>query len=353
MADTVIYGTSGNDTIPATTAGTSNGSLILTLSGTIAQGELPMFNVLINGVVVRTGVVLTADSLQHETQQVYVALPEGTINSVQIDYTNDPQTDYTTQDRNIYIHSATLNGTNLPVASALYTRDGYTGPHNAEDGATMDGREDMNWGGEMTWSGSLVQNATAGSGGSILIDAGVGLDTVTFAQARSDYTIGHTSTGFSITPTAGGTTTFFGSVERLSFGDGTHWAIDMDGSAGTAAKMMVTLLGQEFLANEALAGLFMFYLDQGMSAETLAGHVVASAEYQAYLGGSSNSAYVYEMYSNLAGSPPSNEDMNYLVGLLDSGAITKAGMTVIAMEHDVVELRTMGVMNGGLEYDPY
>ncbi|MES2634791.1 MAG: carbohydrate-binding domain-containing protein [Pseudomonadota bacterium] len=349
MADTVIYGTAGNDTISANASGTSNGSLVLTVAGTIGENQLPMFNVLINGVIVRSSIVATADYFGNETQQVYVALPAGPINSVQIDYTNDPQNDDYRLDRNLIIHKVTLNGTDLPVTSAVYTRDGYTGPHNAENGATIDGQSDMNWGGELTWTGPAVTAAVAGPGGSTLIDTGLGIDTVTFSGTIASYNVGHTATGFSVTPDAGGATTYFGSVERLDFSD-KSLAIDMDGNAGVAAKLLITLLGEEFLQDENLAGLFISYLDQGLSAETLAGGILDNADWQAYAGGSSNAAYVTEMYTNLAGFAPSDADFDYLVGLLDSGAITKAGMTLIAMEHEAVDIRMTGVMTTGLEY---
>ncbi len=353
MADTVIYGTSGNDIISANASGSSNGSLILTVSGTSGENMFPQFDVLINGAVVRSQIMVTANDSKLDTQQVYVALPAGPINSVRIDFTNDAQNDYSLGDRNIFIYKAMLNGTDLPPSSAIYTRDGFTGPPGSSTAPTIAGQGEMYWGGELTWSGSLVSNAVAGPGGSRLIDGDAGIDTVTFAGASTGFNIGHTATGFSTQAALGGTTTYYGSVERLDFTD-RNIAIDVDGNAGTAAQMLVTLLGQEFLSDESLVGLLLSYLDQGVSAGDLAAGVLADASYQAYVAGSSgaltNVEYVNEMYSNLAGFAPSAGVRDELVGYLDRGEITQAGMTLIAMEHEAVEARLVGVMNNGIEY---
>ncbi|MES2784437.1 MAG: carbohydrate-binding domain-containing protein [Pseudomonadota bacterium] len=349
MADTVIYGTAGNDTISSTAAGTSNGSLILTVSGSSGENMLPQFDVLINGTVVRSQIMVTANDADLDTQQVYVALPAGPINSVRIDFTNDAQNDYSLGDRNIFIYKATLNGTDLPTSSAIYTRDGFTGPPGSPTAPSIAGQAEMYWGGELTWSGSLVSNAVAGAGGSRLIDGDTGIDTVTFGGASTGFNIGHTATGFSTQAALGGTTTYYGSVERLDFTD-RNIAIDMDGNGGDAARLLITLAGEEYLADENLAGLFISYLDQGLSVEALAGAILAHPDWQALAGGSSNAAYVTEMYSNLAGFAPPPEEFNYLVGLLDSGALSQAAMTMIAMDHEAVDIRMTGVMNTGLEY---
>ena len=350
--DTVILGTSGNDTIPAGGASTGNGALILTVDSTIAQGERATFDVLVNGVVVRSGISVTADHAEGDTQQVYVPMPAGTIDNLSIHYTNDPQTDYSTQDRNLFIESAKLNGTTLPVASAVYARDGFTGADNTEQGHIIQGRIDMNWGGTMTWSGSLTQNATPGAGGGVLIDGGTGLDTVTFAGARSGYTISHPAAGFVVTQTAGGATTTLGSVERLSFGDGTKVAIDMNGNGEVAAELVGALLGTSFLSNKAIVGTALSYLDSGVSAETLAGAAVETSGFYALAGGSSNADFVRFVYHNVVGYDPSPADLNTIVGFITSGAQTKASLAVIASELDLNEVHLVGagVFSGGIEY---
>ena len=349
---TVILGTSGNDTIAANGPSTGTGALILSVNSTIAQGERAMFDVLVNGVVVRTGVSVTADHAEGDTQQVYVPMPAGTINNVTIHYTNDPQTDYSTQDRNLFINSAKLNGTDLPLTSAVYTRDGFTGADNTEQGHVIQGRVDMNWGGEMAWSGSLTQGATPGVSGGVLIDGSTGLDTVSFALPRSAYSISHGTDGYVVTQTAGGATTTLGSVERLTFGDGAKVAIDMDGNGEVAAELIGALLGTSFLTNKSIVGTALSYLDSGVTAQQLAAAAVETSGFYSLAGGSSNADFVRFVYHNVVGYDPSPADLNTIVGFITSGAQTKGSLAVIASELDLNEVHLVGagVMSGGIEY---
>ncbi|HSH89498.1 MAG TPA: carbohydrate-binding domain-containing protein [Ramlibacter sp.] len=339
MADTVIYGTSGNDTIQANASGVSNGSLILTLAGTPGESMWPTFDVLINGSVVRSSVIVSANDFDGYTQQVYVQLPGTVVNSVSIDFTNDAQQEYASGDRNIFIKDVNLNGTHLGVASALYTRDGFTGADFTEQGHVITGQEQMYWGGEMTWSGSQVSNAVAGSGGVRLIDGQNGIDTVAFASARSAFVLDDTSLGFSVAPTGGGAATFLGSVERLSFSDGNKVAIDMEGNAGIAAKMITTLLGSNFLSNEGVVGLVMGYLDQGISAVDFAQIAATHSSVTGLWGGTSNAAFVSNVWLNLAGSQISSGDLAFFTGLLDDGTFTRGTLTLAAMDVDIVGIR--------------
>src|SRR6185369_15266317 len=140
MADTFINGTIGNDVIQAPAGGAGAGSLVLVVSGSIAQGIWPIFNVLVNGAVVLPNATTTADHFAGATQQIVVPLAAGTaVTSVAIDYINDPQTDFT-QDRNLYVSSVTLDGTSLPLSSGSYFRNGFTPPDNI-----IPGQADMKW----------------------------------------------------------------------------------------------------------------------------------------------------------------------------------------------------------------
>ena len=340
MADTVIYGTSGNDTIQANAAGVSNGSLILTLAGTPGENMWPTIDVLINGSIVRSSVIVSANDFDGYTQQVYVQLPGTVVNSVSIDLTNDAQQEYASGDRNIFIKDVNLNGTHLGVASALYTRDGFTGADFTEQGHVITGQEQMYWGGEMTWSGAQVSNAVAGSGGIRLIDGQNGIDTVAFAGTRAGAALSdQDNLGFAVTPSTGGAATYLGSVERLSFSDGNKVAIDMEGNAGVAAKMITTLLGANFLSNESVVGLVLGYLDQGISAVDFAQIAATHSSVTGLWGGTSNAAFVSNVWLNLAGSQISNTDLAFFTGLLDNGTFTRGTLTLAAMDVDIVGVR--------------
>ena len=335
MADTFINGTTGNDLIQAPAGGSA--SLVLIVSGSTAQGIPPVFNVLVNGVVVLANVAATADHFAGATQQVVVPLAAGAaVTSVAIDYINDPQTDFT-EDRNLYVSSVTLDGTLLPLASGSYFRNGFTPPQDIIPGQT-----DLKWGGTLTFSGAVVQNAVANAGGSVFIDGLAGIDTVNFSGLRSAFSITHTATDFTVT---GPQSVHLTNVERLHFND-INLALDMSGNAGTTAKLIAALFGKSTLDNEIYVGLGIRLLDGGMSEHDLAALAVASNQFTAAAGSTSNTDFVRLVYHNVTGVDPSAQALANFVGLLDSGAATKADLAVLAAEHALNQVNLVGVTNG-------
>lgn len=228
---TAINGTAGNDLIQAHAAADSYaGQLVFVLGGMPAQGGWPTVNVLINGQTVLANVLVSSDVMQGQTQLVSVALPAGVaVSSVGLRYTNDLVT--TADDRNVYVGSVTLNGHPLELAAATYVRDDYP---------TIAGQHDMDWNGNMTWSGSAVQTAmsTPTHADNASIDAGAGLDTVLYHGRASDYTVGFTGSGFTVAPLSGAwSADTVTNAENLLFDDlspyGGGYSLAVDANAGT------------------------------------------------------------------------------------------------------------------------
>jgi hypothetical protein len=296
MAD--MNGTTGDDVLYA--GGGASGSLVLMVSGSSAEGLWPTFNLLVNGVVVRSNVTVTADHALGATQQVSVSVPAGTT-SISIDYTNDVQADYTA-DRNLYISSVTLNGTALSLAGATYTRDG---------GTAIAGQEGMYWGGELTFSGAAVQAAAGSSGGirsGMSIDGGAGLDTVVYNGTASNYSAHATSGGFTLA-----TTTYTDSlvnVERLAFDD-VRMALDVNGNAGIAYR----LYQAAFDRTPDLPGLGfqMNALDHGWAIWQIAQDFVNSPEFSTTYGSLNDTQFVTQLYQNVLNRAPDQAGLDYHV----------------------------------------
>jgi hypothetical protein len=338
MADTFITGTNGNDFIQAPAGGA--GTLVLVVSGSTAQGIPPVFNVLVNGVVVLANVVATADHFAGATQQVVVPLAAGAaVTSVAIDYINDPQTDFT-EDRNLYLSSVTLDGTLLPLASGSYFRNGFTPPLDIIAGQT-----DMKWGGTLTFSGQVVANAVANAGGSVFIDGLAGTDTVNFSGLRSAFSINHTATDYTV---SGALSAHLTNVERAHFDD-VSVALDMNGNGGTTAKLIAALFGKSFLDIKEYVGLGIRLLDGGMSEHDLAALAVATNQFTAVAGSTSNADFVRLVYHNVTGVNNAQTEAGF-VALLDSGAVTKADLGVLAAEHSLNQVNLVGVINTGIEF---
>jgi predicted xylan-binding protein with Ca-dependent carbohydrate-binding module/uncharacterized protein DUF4214 len=332
MADALINGTTGNDLIQAS----SGGIISLVVNATSALGVWPLMNVLVNGGVAMSGISVTANYTTGATQLVTVSIPAGTtVTSVGIEFTNDGNSPGYTEDRNLYLTSVKLNGVELPFSSSTYVR--------TFDGSTITGQAAMKWGGTLTYTGSAVTSAAALASGSLLIDGLAGIDTAAFSGTRASYSFGHTATGYLL-----GTTELV-NVERAQFAD-TKLALDMTGNAGTAAELISAVFGSTYLGSPVVVGLALSLLDGGMSATQLAGLAIQTSLFQQLAGSSSNTDFVRLVYRNVVGVDPNQQQLNTFVGLLDSNAVSKAQMAVIASDTSLNAVHLVGVMQNGIEF---
>ena len=335
MAD--INGTSGNDVIEP-----YGSSLWLSVSGTPAEGMFPLINVLVNGNVVLSGVSVTANHTLGQTQLINVPVAEGTlVTNVTIEYPNDTQTSWASEDRNLYLASVALNGHPLSVTGAIYHRTG---------GTDIPGQTDMIWGGSMEFSGAVLANTTAITGGTVSVDGLAGIDTVMFdGVARSSYTVTKTSTGYTASEVGGNKVVTMANVERLDFQD-INLAIDMNGHAGTVAKLISALFGASYLGVEQYVGLGLQMLDSGTSATAAAQIAIGTPVFTSLAGSTSNTDFVELVYQNVMGHAPSASELSQYVGMLDSGAETKASLGVMAAGTNYNAAHLVGVMETGIEY---
>jgi len=335
MADIVINGTAGNDSIQP-----FGSNLLLTLSASSAQGIWPIINVVVNGVTLAAGVQITASNAAGATQTVSVAIPAGmTVSTLALQYTNDDQTDWATEDRNLYISSISLNGTNISPSSATYVR--------SADGSVVAGQAAMVWGGELDWGSAALQGVGSSSAsGTATIDGGGGIDTVFFSGGLSAYSISHTSGG--VTVSGNSQTANMVNVERLHFSD-MSVALDMSGHAGEVAKIIAAVFGSAYLSNSQYVGIGLNLADGGMSETALADLAVHTTLFTSLAGSTSNTDFVKLVYHNVIGTDPSAGELATYVGMLDSGQQTKASLAVMAAETSQNQVHLVGVQ-GGIDF---
>ncbi|MBK6788039.1 MAG: M10 family metallopeptidase [Betaproteobacteria bacterium] len=212
----------------------------------------------------------------------------------------------------------------------------------------------------------LIENAVGGSGNDILIgnaagnwlqgsagddslDGGLGIDLAAYFAPRADAALVATATGFSVASVLDGADALV-NVERLQFAD-IGVALDLSGHAGTVAKILGAVFGSAEVYNEVYAGIGLYYIDGGMTYESLMQLAI-----DARLGaGAGHQAVVDLLYTNVVGVPPGEADRAYFVGLLDTGAYTVAGLGVMAADIDlnVTNINLIGLAQQGLEYTPY
>jgi len=201
-----------------------------------------------------------------------------------------------------------------------------------------------------TLSGNVHANWLRGLGGDDLIDGGGGIDTAGHEGLRADSTLTRTAGGWTASSAAEGSDTLL-NIERLEFADG-HVALDLDGHAGSVARILRALLGPEALDNELYAGIGLGLLDDGMAYADLVALAMTTQEFRSSVGSGSNGEFVDRVYQNVVGVAPSAPERAEFVALLDNGVFTQASLAVYACDVwvNAESAEIVGLADTGLAY---
>lgn len=204
-------------------------------------------------------------------------------------------------------------------------------------------------------TGNAANNRFTSGKGSDVLDGGDGRDTSVYLSPMTEYTVAKTSSGFTVSDKAFSTlsrveTRFFDtltSIERLEFTD-VKLALDLDGNAGTAAKILGAVFGKTSLSSREYVGTALSLLDNGMSYRSL-----MDAALNAKLGAGADSAAVVNLlFNNIVGAAPSASDLATYTGLLNSGQLARADLAVSAADHalNAANINLVGLATTGIEY---
>lgn len=219
------------------------------------------------------------------------------------------------------------------------------------DSITLGDRADaLNAGG-----GNDVINANGGhdrirgGAGDDVIHGGEGIDTSIYTGVRAHFQLVATATGFALTDNFGPEgKDQLAAVERLKFAD-VQLALDLDGAAGTTAKILGAVFGAKSVLNREYVGIGLGLLDAGTSYADL-----VSLALNVRLGASATNpgAVVDLLYSNVVGSAPSAADRAYFVSLLADGTYTPATLGILACDTDLnlANIDLVGLAKAGLEF---
>jgi serralysin len=181
------------------------------------------------------------------------------------------------------------------------------------------------------------------------IDGGGGRDTLDYSGLRADYAVSRTATGFVVEDRVGtGGRDDISHVERLQFADD-KLALDVDGNAGTVAKVLGAVFGRESIHDHPeFVGIGLKLLDDGMSHESLMQLALG-----ARLGAAADDhgAVVDLLLANVIGHA-SAETRGILVGLLDKGDFTTAGLGNAAADTAInqANIDLVGLAQHGIDY---
>ena len=168
---------------------------------------------------------------------------------------------------------------------------------------------------------------------------------VTYSSSIASYTFGLASSGgYTVSGVTDGVDTVTG-IERASFTD-KKIAIDLDGNAGTTAKILGAVFGASSLSNKTYVGIGLNYLDGGMSYADLMALALNAA------GATTNNAVVSLLWTNLFGAAPTTAEAAPYVAMLASGSYTAGTLGVLAADtsFNTTNINLVGLAQTGIEY---
>lgn len=191
--------------------------------------------------------------------------------------------------------------------------------------------------------GNALANAIDGKAGNDAIDGGAGTDLALYSANRAACTLTKSASGWSLSSAVTGIDTLQ-NVERLQFTDKSV-ALDLDGAAGKAVKIIGAVFGPESVANRQFVGAALKVLDSGWSYEQLASAAVGLT------GKSSAFEVVSMLWTNVVGTAPTAAQALPIVALLEQG-MSVGQLTVLAadMPLNTANIDLVGLVQSGVEY---
>lgn len=177
------------------------------------------------------------------------------------------------------------------------------------------------------------------------VDGGAGIDTVVVPATLAQTHIQANGGGsFTVQRMTDGAMLDLTGVERISFSD-TKLALDLNGNAGQAAKLLGVLGGQSLLTNKALVGETIRALDAGVSAQSLAGIGLQALKVQ------TPDQVAQLLWTQLTGRAGTAQELQPLVDLMGQG-VTGAELAVFAsnLELNSAHIDLVGLSARGIEF---
>jgi uncharacterized repeat protein (TIGR02059 family) len=177
------------------------------------------------------------------------------------------------------------------------------------------------------------------------VDGGAGIDTVVLPATLAQTFVQANGNGaFTLQRLTDGAMLDVSSVERIKFND-TQLALDLNGHAGQAAKLLGALGGPGLLGNKGLVGEVIRALDAGTSAQSLAALGLTA------LGASTPTQVAQLLWTNALGRAGTQAELQPLIDLMARGT-TGAELAVLAgnLEQVATRIDLVGLAAKGMEF---
>lgn len=221
------------------------------------------------------------------------------------------------------------------------------------ENATGSAHDDMLAGNRLNnlLSGGAGNDTLQGWGGNDILLGGAGQDTARYQGSKAGFQIDRIADGYRVTDRSGaeGTDVARG-VERLAFAD-RHVALDLDGNAGLAVKILAAVVGTAAIQNASHVGRVLAQLDNGKSASQVADYVIDAALGVPH----THESFVALLYANVTGAAPGGADLAHYTRLLDTGMASQSSLALLAAEGgaNLARIDLVGLADHGLTYLPY
>jgi hypothetical protein len=135
-------------------------------------------------------------------------------------------------------------------------------------------------------------------------------------------------------------------VERIKFYD-SNLAIDINGNAGTTAKVLGAVFGKQAVTNKSYVGIGLHFLDEGWTYDNLAALALDAA------GAKTNDQIVSLLWTNVIGTKPTAAEKAPFIALLENG-MTAGALAHLAADSsfNTTNINLVGLAQTGIEYLP-
>jgi hypothetical protein len=135
-------------------------------------------------------------------------------------------------------------------------------------------------------------------------------------------------------------------IKRISFSDESY-AFDLEGNAGTAAKIIGAVFGKDAVKNKNYVGIGLGLLDTGWTYDNLAGLALEVA------GTKTNDQIVSLLWTNVIRTKPTATDKQPFISLLENG-MTAGALAHLAADTSLntTNINLIGLAQTGIEYIP-
>lgn len=202
-----------------------------------------------------------------------------------------------------------------------------------------------------TWAGNDLFKDLNSNSKLTNIDGGLGIDTSAYSLNFNDYIFKNISEGIFTIQTKDPineliTNDSIKNIERINFKD-TYLAIDLNGNAGKAVKILGAVFGKDSINNKNYVGIGLNLLDAGWSYDNLAALALDAA------GAKTNDQIVSLLWTNVIGTKPTDADKQPFIELLENG-MTPSALAHLAADSsfNTTNINLVGLAQAGIEYIP-